>query len=123
MTEQDKERARRFGEYIRALRKARGLTQDELSKALGYTHRAAVSQLEKGKNDIAFDRLPALSAALGVEPQELLTAYAGTTDKDTNNLAQIEAVKGMLKDLTPAQLDQITAIIRVMQDQNKGGVL
>ena len=120
MTEKDKECAQRLGAYIRALRIARGMTQEELSAAVGYTHRAAVSQLENGKNDIAFDKLPALSAALGVEPTELFEAYAGTT-KDNQDNAQLEAVKGMLSGLTPAQLEQITAILKVMHAQNKGG--
>lgn len=123
MNEQDKDRARRFGAFIKELRTARGMTQSELSEAVGYSHRAAVSQLEKGKNDIAFDKLPALSAALGIEPHELFEVYAGTTGKDTNSLAQLEAVKGMLADLTPSQLEQVAAIVRVMQAQNKGGVL
>ena len=123
MTDRDKQRALRFGAYIKALRTARGMTQQELCNAVGYSHRAAVSQLEKGKNDIAFDRLPALSAALGVEPQELLQAYAGNADNDTATPAVVDAIKSMLNDLTPAQLEQVAAIVRVMQAQNKGGTI
>ena len=121
MTEQDKKRALRFGAYIKALRTARGMTQQELSTKCGYSHRAAISQLEKGKNDIAFDKLPALSSALGVEPQELFEAYAGTTDKEKDNITQIDAVKSMLSGLTSEQLEQVAAIVRVMNAQNNGG--
>lgn len=38
MTEQEKERARRFGAYIRQLRVARGMTQQELATKCGYGH-------------------------------------------------------------------------------------
>ena len=123
MTEKDRERAQRFGAYIKALRTARGMTQQELSTKCGYSHRAAISQLEAGKNDIAFDRLPSLSSALGVEPQELLDVYAGTTGRGNENLARLEAVKSMLNDLTPSQLEQVAAIVKVMYSQNKGGAV
>ena len=123
MNEQDKARAQRFGAYIKALRLAHGLTQQELSDKCGYAHRAAISQLEAGKNDIAFDRLPVLSAALGVEPQELFNVYAGTTDKDNDNLVRLESVKSMLNELTPLQLEQVAAIVKVMYSQNKGGTV
>lgn len=123
MTEKDRERAQRFGAYIKALRTARGMTQQELSTKCGYSHRAAISQLEAGKNDIAFDRLPSLSSALGVEPQELLDVYAGTTGRGNENLAHLEAVKSMLNDLTPSQLEQVAAIVKVMYSQNKGGAV
>lgn len=48
MTEQEKERARRFGAYIRQLRVARGMTQQELATKCGYGHRATL-----GCNDVA----------------------------------------------------------------------
>lgn len=123
MNEQDKARAQRFGAYIKALRLSHGLTQQELSDKCGYSHRAAISQLEAGKNDISFDRLPVLSAALGVEPQELFEVYAGTTGKDNDNAVRLEAVKSMLNDLTPLQLEQVAAIVKVMYSQNKGGTV
>ena len=123
MNELDRERAQRFGAYIRALRTARGMTQQEVADKCGYTARAAISQLEAGKNDIAFDRLPALSSALGVEPQELFEVYAGTTGKDNDNAVRLEAVKSMLNELTPLQLEQVAAIVKVMYSQNKGGAV
>ena len=122
MTEQEKERARRFGAYIKALRLARGMTQDELAQKCGYTHRATISGLEKGKYDMAFDRLPAMSAALGVEAQELFEAYAYDLDSTGHeNGEQIEAIKSMLNGLTSEQLQQVAAIIKVMHAQNEEG--
>lgn len=123
MTDKEKERAQRFGAYIRNLRIARGMTQQELADRCGYSHRATVSAVEKGKNDIAFDKLPALSAALGVDAKELFNAYDFERAGTTATAPQIDAIKSMLTDLTPSQLDQVTAIIKVMRDQNKGGAV
>ena len=122
MTEKEKERARRFGAYVKALRIANGMTQDELAKKCGYTHRASVSCVEKGKNIISFDVLPAMSAALGVEPQALFEAYAFDLESTGHeNDEQIKAIKGMLNGLTSAQLQQVAAIIKVMHAQNEEG--
>lgn len=121
MTEKEKERARRFGAYVKALRIANGMTQDELARKCGYTHRATISCVEKGKSNIAFDTLPAMSAALGVEPQALFEAYAFDLDSTGHeNGEQIEAIKGMLNGLTSEQLQQVAAIVKVMHAQNGG---
>lgn len=122
MNKKDKERAARFGAYIRALRLARGLTQAELGAKCGYTSRAAINRIEKGLNDIAFDRLPALSDALGVEPTALFDAYtnAPETGTDADKLATLETIRACLADLTPEQLAQVLAIVKVMQTQNEG---
>ena len=122
MNEKDKERAARFGAYVRALRLARGLTQAELGAKCGYTSRAAINQIEKGRNDIAFDRLPALSDALGVEPKALFEVYtnAPAAGTDADKLATLETIRAALADLTPEQLAQILAIVKVMQAQNEG---
>ena len=121
MTDKERERAQRFGAYIKSLRMARGMTQQELADKCGYSHRATVSAVEKGKNDIAFDKLPAVSAALGVDAKELFNAYDFERAGISPTAPQIEAIKSMLLDLTPSQLDQITAIVKVMRDQDKGG--
>lgn len=119
MTEKDKERAQRFGAYVRALRIAHGMTQQALATRCGYTSRQAITRLEKGNNDIAFDRLPALADALGVSPGELFNAYDyERADASLETSPQIEAIKSMLTDLTPGQLEQVAAIIKVMRGQN-----
>lgn len=121
MTDKEKERARRFGAYIKELRTARGMTQDELAKKCGYSNRAAISGVEKGKNDIALDRVPAFADALGVTSSQLFNAYDyERADASLETSPQIEAIKSMLTELTPSQLEQVTAIVKVMRDQNGG---
>lgn len=122
MNEKDKERAARFGAYIRALRLARGYTQAELGAKCGYTSRAAINQIEKGRNDIAFDRLPALSDALGVDPKTLFDVYANgdASATDADKLATLETIRALLADLTAEQLAQVLAIVKVMHEQNTG---
>lgn len=123
MNEKDRERALRFGAYIKSLRQAQGKSQQEVATKCGYTSRAAISSLEKGKNDLAFDKLPLLAQALGVDPVDLFSVYADDEAETAETQPQIEAIKGMLYDLSPVQLQQVAAIVKVMRDQDKGGAV
>ncbi len=68
----NEERLRRFGSYIRLLREAEGMSQEELAKRSGFAGRAAISALEKGKNNISIERLPDLAVALHTTPGKLM---------------------------------------------------
>jgi len=55
---------------LRAARKARGLTQEDFS---GVSSRTYMSSLERGLKSPTFEKLTALSEALGIHPLTLLT--------------------------------------------------
>lgn len=83
MDNKNYERAQRFGAYIRALRLASNLTQQELATKCGYTSRAAINRIEKGRNDVALDRLPLISLKSLVghsASMPTLDIYGHTTD-------------------------------------------
>lgn len=61
-----------FGEKLQALRKRRGLTQEELAQAL-YVSRTAVSKWESGRGYPGIDSLKEISAYFGVSIDELLS--------------------------------------------------
>lgn len=56
---------------VRTLRKARGLSQEELGYAVGL-RQAQISELESGQNNVTIDNLHRIAVALGVQPYELL---------------------------------------------------
>lgn len=66
-----KQICRRFGERVRALRLARGWTQDELSGATGL-HYNYIGSIERGEVNIGLANLSRLMVALGVGVGELL---------------------------------------------------
>lgn len=68
----DESGLKRLGEYIRLLREAEGMTQEELAKKSGFAGRAAVSAIEKGKNNISIDKLPDLAVSLHTTPGKLM---------------------------------------------------
>jgi transcriptional regulator with XRE-family HTH domain len=59
--------ARRLGARIRALRKARGLTLEQVAKASGTKH-GPLSQIERGERNPSIQMLHAIAVALGVKP-------------------------------------------------------
>ena len=66
------ERLQRFGAYIRLLRESEGMSQEELAKKSGFAGRAAISAIEKGKNNISIEKLPDLAKALHTTPGKLM---------------------------------------------------
>ena len=60
------------GQFIAAMRKSRGLTQEELGERLGVTNKT-VSRWETGKYMPDIDKLQELSSLLGISVNELLT--------------------------------------------------
>ena len=54
---------RAVGAFIRRLREARGLTQEQFSKIIGTTQ-SAVARLEKGEQNLTMETLAKMSAAL-----------------------------------------------------------
>ena len=48
------------------------MTQEELAKKSGFAGRAAISAIEKGKNNISIDKLPDLAVSLHITPGKLM---------------------------------------------------
>ena len=61
-----------IGERIRQRRLELELTQDELAKRMGYTTRTAISNVEKGKEDLTTTRVRKFAEALNVSPSYLM---------------------------------------------------
>lgn len=60
------------GIRIAHLRKALGLTQDELSRIVGYTSRSSINKIEKGLVDIPQSKLIEIADALQTTPTYLM---------------------------------------------------
>ncbi|MGN7726465.1 helix-turn-helix domain-containing protein [Luteimonas sp. 22616] len=62
---------RRISENLRRLRKAKGLSQEQLAESAGF-HRTYESQIERCVTNVSIDGLERLAQALGVDIVELL---------------------------------------------------
>lgn len=68
----NKEEAKKqYGSNLKRLRLARGMSQDELAKSLGYTNRSSINKIEVGRSNIPADKIARTAEVLGVSPLEL----------------------------------------------------
>jgi transcriptional regulator with XRE-family HTH domain len=104
-----------FGAIVRRLRKARGMTQDELARKTCLS-RVAIANLELGRQGILLNRIYGLAAALGVEPQCLLPHRSEPDPEDAPPdplLKSMEILKSELESARAslAERDKILAYI------------
>lgn len=105
------EKLKLLGEQIRLLREAEGMTQEELAKKSGFAGRAAISAIEKGKNNISIDKLPDLAIALHTTPGELLDVLVDTDE--------VPLTQGLTSE-NIAKLKSYADYLRAQQEQDNG---
>lgn len=97
---------------IKALRIAKGWSQEELALRLGYKDRSMLAKIEAGKVDITVGKVEAFADAFGVAPVDLI----GWRD---NNAAEIDAVYDQLNDEGKAALQTAATVIKAMPQYSK----
>jgi len=65
------ELSKRFGEKIRSVRTAKGISQDKLAVKT-QIDRSYIGRIDRGEVNITMDKLYILAAALECEPEDLL---------------------------------------------------
>jgi transcriptional regulator with XRE-family HTH domain len=98
--------ARRLGARVRALRKARGLTQEQLAERAGISAHF-VSALERGVKGATLETLAALSTAFEITLSEMLLAVDRSPPRE---LARIEAA------IAGRSLEVQRRILRLVED-------
>lgn len=64
--------SKEIGVRIRAARKAAGISQENLAKAVEGVSASAISKAERGEKELSPEQLKAIAQALGVSPETLL---------------------------------------------------
>lgn len=68
-----------IADRIKEARLAKGMTQEELAKALGLKSRSSINKMEKNAYEIGLDRLKEIAKVLDVDPDYLV--FGDTDDK------------------------------------------
>lgn len=87
-----------FNEKLQALRKSRGLTQEELAEAL-FVSRTAISKWESGRGYPSIDSLKEISKYFSVSIDELLTGEKLISIAERENKSNIQRICDLLTGL------------------------
>jgi transcriptional regulator with XRE-family HTH domain len=88
----DQHRKRFIGERIKAFRLKRGLSQEELAKALGYDSQMAVAYMEDGERGLKVEMLLKIAAILDVKIDDFFPNSVIRNDH-TNSAIKLRASK------------------------------
>ena len=89
-----------IGERINARRKELGMTQEELSKKLGYKNKSTISQIENGVNDIMQSKVASFAEALNTTVAYLVGLEEPTQPKKNASgmkYAKIREIRNQLE--------------------------
>ena len=88
-----------IGERIKQLREAKGWSQDDLRKKLGYTSRATIHYIETGRNELTAAKVIKFAEVLGTTPAFLMGWDKPLTDGEyalLETVSQDESMKQRL---------------------------
>lgn len=78
--------AEKFGKRIRALRKSKKLSQEELAEKCGL-HTTYIGQIERGEKNASLESIQKLSNGLGISIAEIFSTFKNAHSEAPNVLA------------------------------------
>lgn len=116
-----------YGQNLRRLRLARGMSQEELAKALGYTNRSSINKIEIGRSSIPSDKIARTAEVLGVSPLELFreepqeTLPEGTFRGGVDVTAKTDKISPVFEKLSQNSQEKLLEYaLFLLQQQDKG---
>jgi transcriptional regulator with XRE-family HTH domain len=107
-----------IGARLRTIRKARGMTQTQLAKALG-TQQTAVSQVEIGNRGLTVQQVVKLAKAMKVSTDAILGPSNGTNEEllpnDRRLIRRLQQIEKLPKAEKQALLKTIDAFLKSSQ--------
>ncbi|WP_059050397.1 helix-turn-helix domain-containing protein [Paenibacillus senegalimassiliensis] len=103
---------RLVGEQLRLIRKARGLTQEQLAEKCGLSF-SYISDIERGSRNLTLESLDKLITALNVLPSEMFNFkdVESIHAADDKNM-MIEILRSLLSDRRPEEVSYIVTMTR-----------
>lgn len=87
---------KKYGQNLRRLRQEKGMSQEELAKALGYTNRSSINKIEIGRSSIPTEKIQLTAQVLGVSPLELFESDNDASDLQPEIKEQADKIRTMI---------------------------
>lgn len=101
---------RTIGSRIREIRESKGMSQEELARAIGYTTAGAISHFEKGLRKVSVADLHHISSVLGVSVDYLTAA---------DNQATLQSYRLRAIDVRPTQREAVAAFLAFAESNSE----
>jgi XRE family transcriptional regulator, regulator of sulfur utilization len=106
-----KEFRRLLGRRLRALRKSRRWSQEELAERAELTGKF-IGEVERGDKGITLDNLYSISKALGVPLREVVDIIPG---KEQHSLPELDEALSLLRQQTrPREIRRVVRVVRAL---------
>ncbi|MHA6531716.1 helix-turn-helix domain-containing protein [Paenibacillus sp. BAC0078] len=99
------------GDRIRAIRKAKGLTQQQLAE-LSTLDDAYIGAVERGERNFSIDTLEKIVIALKIQPTELFQNLDDLSEVEAAHRKAIDEYAVTVSDLSIKQIDTLKKIVR-----------
>jgi len=118
-----------YGRNLKRLRQERGMSQEELAKALGFKNRSSINKIEIGRSNIPTDLITRTAEILGVSPLELFqeepevkeTLPSGSFRGGVDITAKNDKISPVLEKLSPNNQEKLLDYaLFLLQQQDKG---
>lgn len=77
------------GEKLKQIRLEKGLTQEEFAKELGYTSKTTINKIEKGINDMSYDKLQVLIQKFDLEVNDFFDKITKDPQDDRSEKVEL----------------------------------
>lgn len=112
------ETRQRIGQRVRAVRRLRGLTQEELAARIGRSVEA-VSALERGKSNSTIEGLDRLAEQLGVPIRDFLDYDESDKASGPQRIALLTSICDVARDLGDRDLEIAVEIVIALAGRNR----
>ena len=100
---------------IRNLRMERGMSQEDLAKAMGYSDRSMITKIEGGKVDISQKKVVAFAEVLSTTPGYLMDGDPAEEELETANEEQ-RVLFRLARSAKPEAIRAAVAVLKSMEE-------
>lgn len=106
------------GERIRAIRKAKGLTQQQLAELSGLDD-AYIGSLERGERNFSIDTLEKIVTGLKISPYEILNVNYSESEELLLRRQAVDEYSLLINEINREDVDRVKRIVKELREVMK----
>lgn len=107
-----------LGQKIKKLREERKMTQEQLAKLMGYSHKSSINKIELGKADLPQSKLHEFAKVFNVNPVSLFIEY-WDEKYDSDSIAKELKLLDQICDLYGKDTAEILELFTQLNEQGR----